>query len=106
MRTGRFERTEPEAPPLNAALVNICGLLVHARPDRSAALSERLGATTGCEVHAATGDGRLVVVVEDTEEASALDRIRQINDWDGVAASSLVFHHFEDAKALEGEIEA
>jgi nitrate reductase NapD len=106
MRTGRFERLEREAPPVDAALINICGILVHARPENGAALSERLSATTGCEVHAVTEDGRLVVVVEDTADASALDRIRDINNWDGVAASSLVFHHFEDAETLDGEIEA
>lgn len=106
MRTGRFERSERDGPRTDPGLVNICGVLLHATPDRRTAVTERLGATAGCEVHAVDADGRIVVVVEDTEDASALDRMRQFNDWDGVAASSLVFHHFEDAKALDREIEA
>lgn len=107
MRTGRFERTDhQQGPEAGPALVNICGVLLHAAPNSADAVTERLAATSGCEVHARTGDGRIVVVIEDTPEATALDRMRQFSQWNGVAASSLVFHHFEDAEALEGEIEA
>ncbi|GAA0572967.1 chaperone NapD [Caenispirillum bisanense] len=108
MRTGRFERIDHTAAPAPAdpALVNICGVLLHALPQAADAVAARLDHTVGCEVHARTADGRIVVVIEDTAEASALDRMRDFTQWDGVAASSLVFHQFEDAEALEGEIEA
>jgi nitrate reductase NapD len=111
MRVSRFDtRTAPAAPTLipetPSGQVNICGVLVYSTPAKCAAVMERLNATTGCEVHTSSPDGRIVVVIEDTVEASALDRLRDFNDWDGVAASALVFHQFEDATALEGEIEA
>lgn len=105
MRTGRFDHADHTAPAGGPALVNICGVLLHAAPKAADAVAERLSLTAGCEVHARTGDGRIVVVIEDTPEATALDRMRQFTEWDGVAASSLVFHQFEDAEALEGEID-
>lgn len=106
MRTGRFDHADQTAPREGAALINICGVLLHAVPNSADAVTDRLAETVGCEVHARTPDGRIVVVIEDTPEATALDRMRQFSQWDGVAASSLVFHQFEDAEALEGEIEA
>ncbi|MGC2856268.1 chaperone NapD [Novispirillum sp. DQ9] len=109
MRTTRFDRPSgPEHLPLppTGGPVNICGVLLHATPDKTAAVVARLSGTAGCEVHASSPDGRIVVVVEDTDEVLAIDRLKGFTDWDGVAASALVFHQFEDATALEGEIEA
>lgn len=107
MRTRRFELDDgPGAGrgSASAPVVNICGVLVHASPGRGESVAARLRALMGVDVHAVTTDDRVIVVMEDCADSTALDRMRDLATWDGVAASSLVFHHFEDAAALDGEI--
>lgn len=115
MRTTRFEKdalvaeaalADPPATGAGGDQVNICGVLIHAAPGRVADVAARLDATPGCDVATTAEDGRIVVVVEDNAEASALARLKEFTAWDGVAASALVFHQFEDAAALHTEIEA
>lgn len=104
MRTRRFEQEEHTSPP--GDLVNICGVLVHTRPEKADTVAQRLDGLDGVEVHMRGPNGKLVVVVEDTATARAIDHIESFNTIDGVVAASLVFHQFEDAEALQGEIPA
>ncbi len=60
-----------------------------------AAVLSGLEALDGVEVHDRSGDGRVVVTVEDTERATALDTLTQIHRLDGIVAAALVYHHFE-----------
>jgi len=76
--------------------MNICGCLVHVAQPAVTAATEALTAMAGVEVHAATQDGRLVVVVEDTEAAFASDIIMAIHQVPGVISLTLNYHHFED----------
>ncbi|SDD56552.1 chaperone NapD [Ruegeria marina] len=76
--------------------MNICGCLIHVAP---AALSEarpRIEGMNGVEIHAGTKDGRLVVVVEDTDDAYASDTIMALHQIPGVISLTLNYHHFED----------
>ncbi|MHA3979806.1 chaperone NapD [Halovulum sp. GXIMD14794] len=76
--------------------MNICGCLVHVSTAQVADARGRLDAMHGVEVYAASDDGRLVVVVEDTEAASAADLIMEIHQVPGVISVTLNYHHFED----------
>lgn len=88
--------------------MNICGVLVHANPAKTGAVIAALAAMPGVEVHEVadgTGQharGRIVVTVEDTQNAVALDTLGVIHRTDGVVAAALVYHHFDDA-LLEGD---
>jgi nitrate reductase NapD len=75
--------------------VNICGVLVHANPFRSAAVAAQLNRLAGVEVHATAAGARLVVTVEDTAESAAIDTLTVIQQLDGIIAISLVYHHFD-----------
>ena len=75
--------------------VHISSLVVHARPDRCAALREEIAALAGAEVHAGTADGKLVVVLETASEAETLARIAAINDMQGTIAASLIYHEID-----------
>lgn len=80
--------------------MNICGVLVHAIPAETDAVAAGLGALGGVEVHQREPDGRIVVTVEDTATAPAIDTISAIQRFKGVVAASLVYHHFDaDAEA-------
>ena len=76
--------------------MNICGCLVHVAPDKVATARAAMEAIDGVEVHAQSDDGRLVVVVEDTEAALASDRIMGLHQIPGVISLTLNYHHFED----------
>ena len=76
--------------------MNICGCLVHVAKGAVQEARVAMEATPGVEVHAQTDDGRLVVVVEDTDEAFASDIIMGLHQIPGVISLTLNYHHFED----------
>jgi nitrate reductase NapD len=76
--------------------MNICGCLVHVAPGALAAARPMIEAMNGVEIHAGTDDGRLVVVVEDTDEAYASATIMALHQIPGVISLTLNYHHFED----------
>lgn len=76
--------------------MNICGCLVHVAPRALDDARASIGAMEGVEIHAASDDGRLVVVVEDTPGARASDIIMSIHQVPGVLSLTLNYHHFED----------
>ncbi len=75
--------------------VNICGVLVHARPDKARTVEARLAQLPGVDVHASSDDGRIVITVEDVQASLASDTMVRINDLDGVLSASIVYHHCE-----------
>ncbi|MBS8226448.1 chaperone NapD [Vannielia litorea] len=76
--------------------MNICGCLVHVARDVVPEARAAMEATPGVEVHAQSEDGRLVVVIEDTEVAYASDTIMGLHQIPGVISLTLNYHHFED----------
>lgn len=82
-------------------MLNICGCLVHAAPGAAGRVQAALAAIPGVEVHAEDG-GRIVVTVEDTETATAADRIMEMHQIPGVLTVTLTYHHFETPNAEAG----
>ncbi|MCB1515449.1 MAG: chaperone NapD [Hyphomicrobiaceae bacterium] len=76
---------------------NICGVLVHALPDRLAHVRAQLAEIAGVEVHEVADGARLVVTLEDQPENPAIDQLSAIHRVEGVVAAALVYHHFEPA---------
>ncbi len=76
--------------------MNICGCLVHVAPDSTGTARQVMEDTPGVEVHAATDDGRFVVVVEDTPARMASEIIMDLHQIPGVISLTLTYHHFED----------
>ncbi|WP_207061824.1 chaperone NapD [Motiliproteus sp. SC1-56] len=85
-------------PSQNApAEFDITGMVVRARPEKVARLTERLRALRGVEVHAASEQGNLVVTVEEIGgEQLVMTTIEAINNMPGVVSTSLVYHHREE----------
>lgn len=77
--------------------MNICGCLVNVARDRLPIAREHMDRMPGVEVHAEVEDGRLVVVVEDTEDSFASDRIMSLHQIPGVISLTINYHHFEDS---------
>ena len=86
--------------------MNICGVLVHARPERAGEVGRALAAMPGVEIHAVGGDGRLVVSVEDTPGSFTADVMAGFHRVEGVINAALVYHHCESDEDLEQEVPA
>ena len=78
---------------LGARPAEIASAVVHALPGRAARLRETLLALPGLEVHAETPDGRFIVTVEDSAQASAGDTLLALHRIDDVLAAALVSHY-------------
>jgi nitrate reductase NapD len=81
--------------------MNICGLLVHAHPDRGDEVRQAIGMVAGADLHHTVPDGRMVVTVEDTDDTSAGDAVLALHRIPGVLSAALVYHHFEPDAATE-----
>jgi nitrate reductase NapD len=82
--------------------MNICGVLIHALPDRVGEVAAALAELPGVELHGSADEGRLIVTIEDTESTAAVDDLRAIHALPGVVAAALVYHHFEPHDASDG----
>ena len=75
--------------------MNVCGILVHAHPDRIDAVEAGIGVIPGVEAHGRAAGARLIVTIEDTPAMSAADALAQLNKVPGVIAAALVYHEFD-----------
>jgi nitrate reductase NapD len=100
MRMTKVAAREREVPPPHP--INICGVLVHARPQDRAAVKAALEELPGTEVNTMTDEGKLIVIVEDADGQWASEIITRFYEIEGVLSVALVYHHFDSE--LEGEI--
>jgi nitrate reductase NapD len=84
--------------------MNICGVLVHAHPDRATTVAAALTQIAGCELHGNADGGRLIVTLEDTQTTLALTGLEQIHRTPGVIAAALIYHHFEPDNENAGAV--
>lgn len=95
MRLGRFVEAalESAAPSRDW---NVCGVLVHVRPDRRARVGAALAALPGVEIHTSDPYGPLIATIEDTEDAAgqhwAGATLTRFYDVPGVITAALVYH--------------
>ena len=75
--------------------LHVSSLVVHARPERLAAIRAGLACLAGIEVHAVAATGKLVVTLETESEHEIVARLTAISLLDGVLSATLVFHHVE-----------
>lgn len=86
--------------------INICGVLVHGKPDQAPQIISRLEQIPGTEVHHTTSDGKFIITIEGETEQQAGERMLDLSRTEGVLSASLVYHHFEkgtDSQAQVGE---
>lgn len=81
--------------------LHISSLVVHARPERLAAVRAAIARLPGAEVHASNHQGKIVVTLETSNEGDVLTRLDQIGRIGGVLSAALVYHHVEAAAPAE-----
>ena len=75
--------------------LNVCGVLVHAHPEKIDAVEAGCAAIPGVETHGRGEGGRVIVTIEDTEDVKASDALARLNKVPGVIAAALVYHEFD-----------
>ena len=77
--------------------MNLCSVVVHARPERIHQVTDNLNSLPGVEVHGGAEDeGKLIVTVEDEGDVSAADTMMSFNSVDGVISATLIYHYGGD----------
>lgn len=75
--------------------INICGVLVHAQPDKLGKVKTSLLNFDGLEVHDITNDGRLVITIDLADRYQMIDTINELNNVEGVLSAAMVYQHNE-----------
>ncbi len=83
--------------------LHISGVLVHARPECLNSVRAQLESAPGIEIHGETPEGRLVTVVEKSNDSELADAFIDMQNTAGVLSASLVYHYSDSDVA--GELE-
>ncbi len=76
--------------------MNISGVVVHTRPENSAAVQSRLNALAGVDIHAVQQDGRMVITIEDTPDAAPSDTLMQVQLLPGVLGAAMIYNYCDE----------
>lgn len=71
----------------------ILGVIVRTHPDKTADVHARLLQRPGVDIAVDPGDGRLILVIEDSADTSAAAVLGEISTWSDVLNTSLVYEY-------------
>ena len=74
---------------------NVVGLVIQTAPGKTGAVRAAVAVLNGVEIHAETGDGRLVATAIDTGDCMAIDQLAAINRLPGVVSAMLAYHEID-----------
>lgn len=83
--------------------LHISSVIVHARPERAAAIAAGIERLRGTEIHQRVAAGKLIVTLETATTDEIMDRLNAINDLPGVISTALVYHQWEPVSEAESE---
>lgn len=90
---------------LGQPFFGICSVIVHANPERAATVRSTIEEIEGVEVHGGAEQGKLIVTVEQTDDATMADTITGFTHVEGVLSTSMIYHHYEEIAAETGAAE-
>ncbi|MBF0265060.1 MAG: chaperone NapD [Gammaproteobacteria bacterium] len=76
--------------------MNICGILIHIKPENEQIMRSRLEEIDGVEIHAVSPEGQMVTTLEEIEEDTTGDKLFAIQRMEGVLSASMIYHHNEE----------
>jgi len=86
---------------------HVTSLVVHAAPNALQQVEADIAALKGCDIHAISPEGKLVITLEGDSQKAILDNVEAINALSGVLSASLIYHQVEplEQELLEKESE-
>lgn len=86
--------------------MSVLGVVLRIRPEHLAQVIDQLKGMAGVDISQNPGDGRVVLVMEDSLEASAAAQLGAIALWPEVLGTSLVYEYSgPDAPAPQAHLE-
>ena len=80
--------------------MTICSLVVYARPDLAPDIKSAITELEGAEVHAATDEGKLIIVLDHPDRTLCSKMIMDISNIDGVISTSLAYEYHEEQSEI------
>ena len=77
--------------------MDIASAVVHAMPCSRDEVRSQLEGMPGLQIHAENPDGRFIVTVEDTPEASTADTVMSLHSLRGVLSAAMVYQYSDQA---------
>lgn len=74
---------------------HVTSLVVHAAPNALQQVEADISTLNGCDIHAITPEGKLVITLEGDSQKAILDNVEAINSLSGVLSASLIYHQVE-----------
>ncbi len=84
--------------------MNICSVIVNAKPENAQMISELLAKMEGVDVFGGIEEGKIIATLEDSGEKALADKMAAMNDIKGVINATMIYHQEEDNTAMEEEI--
>lgn len=84
--------------------MNICSVIVNAKPENAPAISKLISEMEGVDVFGGIEEGKIIATLEDSGEKALADKMAAINDIKGVINATMIYHQEEDDTAMEEEI--
>ncbi len=73
--------------------MSVLGVVARVRPEQVQSVVQALQTQAGVELSANPGDGRLVLVIEDSADCTAAARLGQLAEWPQMLSTSLVYEY-------------
>ncbi len=87
--------------------MNLSGILVITAPDQVEACMAQLNALPGVDVHHSDiASGKIVATQEAEKTEDEVEGLKRIKALPGVLMAEMVYHYFEEDKALEAQMPA
>jgi nitrate reductase NapD len=85
--------------------MNICSVIVNAKPENALKISKILADLEGVDVYGGIEEGKIIATIEDGGGEKALaDRMAAMNDIKGVINATMIYHQEASDTAMEEEI--
>lgn len=85
--------------------MNICSVIVNAKPKNAPRISELLADMEGVDVFGGIEEGKIIATIEDGGGEKALaDKMAAMNDIKGVINATMIYHQEASDTEMEEEI--
>ena len=75
--------------------VHISSLIIHVKPEFLEIVKSKIAAIPDAEIYGDSEEGKIITVLETTNQKFVTDIIDKINNFEHVLSTSLVFHQIE-----------
>ena len=84
--------------------MNICSVIVNAKPKNAQKISKLLAAMDGVDVYGGVEEGKIIATLEDSGEKALADKMAALNNIKGVIDVAMIYHQEANDTAMNEEI--